>query len=143
MQDATSTVGGGEPAPVILIVMFAVLSVGLLAVHTLFRAGQPRSRWRHSGHMRGVQVLLGYSALPGAMSMAFPAAFLLADRIWSFSPSAFPWVGLPFLLAFVAGGVWSYKEFERPTLRRTPEWVRAAMERDPELREIVFGKRPR
>ncbi|MFD7076614.1 hypothetical protein ACFV9G_20570 [Nocardioides sp. NPDC059952] len=141
VQDATSPTGSGEPAPLILIVMFALLSVWLLIVHALFRAGQPTSRWRHAGHMRGVQVLLGYSALPGSMSMTFPVAFMMADRIWSFSPSVFPWVGLPFLLAFAACGIWSYKEFERPTLKRTPTWVRTAMEHDPELREVIYGKR--
>lgn len=68
--------------------------------------------------------------------MASPAVFLAADRVWSFSPSVFPLVGLPFFLVMVGGWVWSYKEFERPTLRRTPAWVREEMERDSKLRAV-------
>lgn len=142
-QNTLAAAESGEPAPLALIVMFGILSLVLLVVHILFRVGQPRSRWDHSGHMRGLQVLWGFSALPGAIGAGLLFFLMAADRVWSFSSTVFPWVGLPLILGFVACGAWSYKEFERPTLRRTPDWARVAMERDPVLRDIVLGKRRR
>jgi hypothetical protein len=69
------------------------------------------------------------------------AAIVTIDWIFRPTPPVVPLPYLPFFVVFVVCGVWSYKEFERPTLRRTPKWVREEMARDPELQAVVYGKR--
>lgn len=104
--------------PLDVTVEFVLVSLILLVVH-VFRSGIPRSRWQHSGHMRGGQVLLGYSALPAAISCGAVAGIGIVDLIFRPARPVIPWPYLPFLVVFVVCSAWSYKEFERPTLRRT------------------------
>jgi hypothetical protein len=46
------------------------------------------------------------------------------------------------LLVIVTGGVWAWKEFERPTLSRTPVWLLEMMSTDAVLRDAVCRNRP-
>jgi hypothetical protein len=126
-----------DPLPLDATAAFFLVSLILLVVHVLFRRCEPRSRWRHTGHMRGVQVLLGYSALPAAISCGVVASVGIVDLIFRPPAPVIPWPYLPFIVLCLIFGAWSYKEFERPTLRRTPAWVREQMEHVSELRVIV------
>lgn len=143
LQDSL-IVGGVEsdPAPVLVVLWLTLMSALLFAVHVSFRLGRPVSRWHHPGHMRGIYVQWGYCALPLAVASGSILLMLIVGWIFKPSPPVLPWPYLPFLLVALAFGLWAYKEFERPTLSRTPSWLHERMKRDLELREMVYGKRP-
>ena len=71
-----------EPFPTLVLVGCASFSILLFIAHLSFRLGKPDARWHHSGHMRGVHVLWGFSAFPGGM--AFGAGFSLGLVDWLF-----------------------------------------------------------
>ena len=87
-------------------------------------------------------MLLGFSALPGAMAFGVGMSLGLVDWIFMPEPPVIPWPYLPLLVAAILCGLWAFKEFQWPTLSRTPPWLHELMERDHELRSVVFGKRP-
>jgi hypothetical protein len=74
--------------------------------------------------------------MTGGTLIAVPAA--LYDQ-----PPALAWVtiGFGFFLLLI-GFAWLWKEFERPTLSRTPAWLWDLMAEDEEIRIWVCGKRP-
>ena len=131
-----------EPFPTHVLVMCALFSMLLFMAHVSFRLGKPESRWHHPSHMLGVHVLLGFSALPGAMAFGVGMSLGLVDWIFMPEPPVIPWPYLPLLVAAILCGLWAFKEFQWPTLSRTPPWLHELMERDHELRSVVFGKRP-
>ena len=130
-----------EPFPILVLVGCVLFSILLFIAHLSFRLGKPEARWHHSGHMRGVHVLWGFSALPGGM--AFGAGFSLGLVDWIFRPEppVIPWPYLPFIAVAISCGIWAFKEFQRPTLSRTPPWLHELMKRDHELRAAVYGNR--
>lgn len=142
LQHASAAMVEREPAPVLVLVWFALCAVVLLAAHVSFRVGKPVSRWHHPGHMLGVHVLWGFSALPASIAAGSISAVCIFDWIFRPAPPVIPWPYLPFIVVTGFCGLWAYKEFARPTLSRTPSWLHEQMTRDPELRQIVYGKRP-
>jgi hypothetical protein len=93
---------------------------------------------------RGLKAVLSYVTRP---AMIVGAASTLASAPLTFydnhhRPPAIVWaVILTGLFAVLCALIWSWKEFERPTLSRTPAWLWDLMAEDEEIRDRVCGKR--
>jgi hypothetical protein len=135
-------VAARDPLPISGLIWSSMGAVGLLVLHVSFRIGRPVSRWQHPGHMIGVHVLGGFAALPMVLAAGSISAICVIDWVFRPDPPVVPWPYLPFMVMAGVCCLWSFKEFGRPTLSRTPSWLHERMARDPELRQVVYGKRP-
>lgn len=128
--------------------MGLILLLGLfaLAVHFAFRTGWGRHYLFTAGPddlMGGARVVAAFTLLPGALMFIVMPLGILANMTLPLPPLV---SGVLTFLTIVGGlgcGAWGVKEFERPTLSRIPPWLRDEIERDPDLREIVYGRRRR
>lgn len=127
---------------------FVFLVSGIAALgaiqHWWFRVGRPMPRsWLTAADtFRGVTARCAFAALPaclafGSVAVAFgfvrfvPVLPLPVARTLIFAGGA----------CAVAFGFWAYKEFTRPSLSRTPAWLRELMEKDTTLMADIFGDR--
>jgi hypothetical protein len=115
-----------------------------LAQHLWFRAGRPMpANWMTpQDKLRSMTIRCSFAALPGVLVFG-PVGILFG--IVHFVPSLpfdvariFIFAGAAFM---VGGAAWAYKEFGRPTLRRTPPWLRHLVVKDPTLAKVVCGDR--
>lgn len=95
--------------------------------HWRFRTGwqMTSGRLRPRPAMRELLVLLGYPALPSTIGMFSCGLAMTIGRIWWGSHNVL-YVGSVLMLAVVSfgAGCWAIKEFNRPTKRRTPDWLK-------------------
>lgn len=148
-------ISGGSPAaaesvslPLILGASAAFAAVFLvygLVTQRWIRSGAPRIRQSLAPGLlaRGVNASLLFAVLPSSIACAAVAAATPTIIAFDDRPPA-PLVVLVVCCAAIGAcaGIWAFKEFNRPSISRAPDWLRAMLEQDAELRQIVCGNRP-
>ena len=124
---AVLAVDPGPSAPLFAIVFAALLCVESLLSHWRFRTGwhMTTGRLATKPALRALLVSLGYSALPsaiasGSLTGMFTIMRFRDGRLNTFAADVILLLGIGFL--FCSG--WAIKEFDRPSRRRTPTWLK-------------------
>jgi hypothetical protein len=106
---------------------------GARVVRNTFAPGRPR---------RGSHALALYGMRPCTIGLAGFTLASVPAAIYGRPPApVWPIMGVGFLL-ILCGFAWLWKEFERPTLSRTPAWLWDLMAQEVEIQIWVCGKRP-
>lgn len=132
-----------DALPIWIPATFACAALTCLWLHWQFRsgAGWIRKTVGPSRASRGMQAVVLHMGLPCALaSLGF--ALFAPFSFHDLPASLFVPYMIIGLLVIVAGGVWAWKEFERPTLSRTPTWLLEMMSTDEGLRDAVCRNRP-
>lgn len=112
-----------------------VLALLALVWHWTFRNGSSLVR-RAMERDTGQFVKGCFAALPGGLMFAGGALMGFSDL----TGVAADHVGVV-AVVFVPVVAWGIKELHWPTLRRTPDWLRAKLREDTRLRDQVVGRR--